>query len=666
MSGRTIAIVVALVLALVLVLGATGCCSLLEGTPAEAEEAGPTILIDSPSHGDEVTVDEEVQVFATGQDANKIARMELWVDGSMVQSQASALPDGTNPFPIMVMWVPDTPGNHTIVVRGYNTNDVSGQASVAVNAVEAAPPEIPEGCEGVDLFDHQVQIGETLEGIAGGYELTAEQILACNPGLDPAAPLTPGDVLHIPAIVSPEEEGPPPDWPPPADAEEPLDVPEDVEELPGEELPPAEEEAPPGEEAPPEAEEEPEIPEEVEEPEVEEEVPPPVTVTFEALELEADQAYDNVYCMVWLADADMEQVPETGSFAPVVDNYWDIQAELAGMNSVPVPVSGDIFRVEVECFGWIGIEGWSLGHFVREHGEAEWTGDEIEVQALADDGRWFRVVYRICPDFPCEPLPGPDAPENLTYFEWHYPGPCGCIWDGICLPPCPPPVRLLGWDWSGDETTIDGFRVYRNDGLVYQIENPAAHLTGLTAADTQPPCGETYSYHVTAYQGPPGVGPESPPSNIVDFVGEPCLSTVVITFEELHTGCMHADPCFDITCATCDVPNFKTYAWANGTTVQESHLFDPVDITSYSVIPMSDILTGGRDTLTVELATGDDLTIGVRIRDWDFFYYEDLLEGARTILSDDVATGDYFLVLEDPPGPYVANGVVLLHLEVTP
>ncbi|HJX38587.1 MAG TPA: Ig-like domain-containing protein, partial [Anaerolineae bacterium] len=89
MSGRTIASVVALVLALVLVLGATGCCSLLEGTPAEAEEAGPTILIDSPSQGDEVTVGEEVQVFATGQDANKIARMELWVDGSLVQSQAS-------------------------------------------------------------------------------------------------------------------------------------------------------------------------------------------------------------------------------------------------------------------------------------------------------------------------------------------------------------------------------------------------------------------------------------------------------------------------------------------------------------------------------------------------------------------------------------------------
>jgi LysM repeat protein len=642
MSGRTIAIVVALVLALVLVLGVTGCCPLIPTAPAEAEETGPTILIDSPSYGEEVTVDEEVEVFATGQDADKISRMELWVDGSLVESQASALPGGTSPFPIMAIWVPDTPGNHTIVVRGYNTKDLSGQASVAVNAVQAVPPEIPEGCEGADLFEHVVQVGETLEGIAAGYELTAEQILACNPGLDPAAPLAAGETLQIPVIVSPEEEGSPPDWAPPADAEEPPDVPEDVEELPGEELPPAEEEAPPGEEAPPEVDEAPEAPEP---PEVEEEGPSPVTVTFEALELETDQPYDNVYCMVWLADADMEQVPETGSFVPVGGNYWDIQAELAGMNSVQVPVTGDIFRVEVECFGWVGINGWSLGHFVREHGEAEWTGEEIPVTAVADDGRWFNVVYRICPGFPCEPRPVPDAPTNLHEFTfWGF--------------------TFVGFDWAGDETTIDGFRLYRNDVMVYQMAHPA--WRAIAVMPITMPCGQEYNYQVTAYRGFPGVGVESDRSNTVTRTGDPCQTTVVVTFEDLYTGCIRGDPCLDITCASCEVKRFRAYAWANGTMVHQSHLSDPVNITSYSVIPMSDMLTGGLDSLTVELDPGDNLTIGVRIRDWDFFWYEDLLEGTKTIAFDDVVTGDYLLSLYDPPGPYVAYGVVSLHLEVTP
>lgn len=658
MSGRTIAMVAVVALGLVAVLGATGCCPLLEGIPAEAAEPGPMILIDSPGHGDEVTVGEPVPVSATGQDANRIARMQLWVDGALIQSQASALPDGTNPFPLMAIWVPETPGNHTIVVRGYNMNDVSGQASVAVNAIEAAPPEIPEGCEGVDLFDHEVQMGETLEGIAAAYELTAEQILACNPGLDPAAPLAAGDVLQIPAIVSPEEEGPPADFEPPP-YEPPPDVPEE-EELPGEELPPPEEEAPPGEEAPPEVEE---APEEAEVPEVEEEGPPPVTVTFEALELEVDQAYDSVYCMVWLADADMEQVPETGSFAPVVDNYWDIQAELAGMNSVPVPVSGDIFRVEVECFGWIGIDGWSLGHFVREHGDAEWTGDEIEVQALADDGRWFRVVYRICPDYPCEPRPVPPAPENLAQTT-------GCPCDPpLGCPPCPI-LDALAWDWAGDEATVDGFRLYRNDSMLLEDPDPSARAMVLPAEYFDPPCGEEWNYHLTAYEGPPGVGVESDPSNTVTLTGPACPTTVVVTFEELHTGCIKMDPCPGYPpCNDCGVPNFGMLLGANGQLLQRNPIWGPPVMKSYEVLPVDDLLHLGDASVTVELDATDDLSFGLLAVDWDFpGIYSLLLAGGRTLTPAEVATGDYWLFTHAPVGPWPwdAYAWVKVHLEVAP
>jgi hypothetical protein len=659
MSGRTIASVVALVLVLVLVLGATGCCPLIPSGQIEAAEAGPMILIDSPGHGEEVTVGEPVQVFATGRDDNRIARMELWVDGSIVQSQASALPDGTNPFPIMALWVPETPGNHTIVVRGYNMNEVSGQASVAVNAVEAVPPEIPEGCEGVDLFDHEVQMGETLEGIAGGYELTAEQILACNPGLDPAAPLTAGDVLHIPAIVSAEEEGPPGDVEPPP-YEPPPDVP-DEEALPGEEAPPPEEEAPPGEEAPPAVEE---APEEAEVPEPEEEGPPPVTVTFEALELEADQAYDNVYCMVWLADADMEQVPETGSFAPAVDNYWDIQAELAGMNSVPVPVTGDIFRVEVECFGWIGIDGWSLGHFVREHGEAEWTGDEIEVQALADDGRWFRVVYRICPDYPCEPRPVPPAPENLVQTTS-----CPCGFPLSCPADCPF-TDAFGWDWTGDEATIEGFRLYRNDTMLVELPDPSARAMALPAGYFDPPCGEEWNYHLTAYEGPPGVGVESDPSNVLTYTGPPCPITVVVTFEELWTGCILLDPCLGPTCDTCSVPNFHMLAWANGELLERAPIWGPPFMESYSALPMDDLMHLGDASVTVELDPADNLSFGLVAVDWDPGpMYWLLLLGSRTLTPAEVVTGDYWLFTRSPvtdTPPWDAWAWVKVHLEVTP
>jgi LysM repeat protein len=656
MSGRTIAIVIALVLALVLVLGATGCCPLIP-SGVEAEEAGPMITIDSPRQGDEVTVGEPVQVSATGRDPNRIARMELWVDGGLIQSQASALPDGTNPFPLMAIWLPQTPGNHTIVVRGYNTNDVSGQASVAVNAVEATPPDIPEGCEGVDLFDHQVQMGETLEGIAAGYELTTEQILACNPGLDPAAPLTAGEVLHIPAVVSPEGEGPPADFEPPP-AETPPDLPP-AEELPGEEMPPPEEEAPPGEEAPPEVEE---APEEPAVPEAPEEGPPPVTVTFEALELEVDQAYDSVYCLARLADADMEQVPETGSFAPVGGNYWDIQAELAGMNSVPVSVSGDIFRVEVECFGWSGIDGWSLGHFVREHGESEWTGDPIDVTAVADDGRWFRIMYRICPDYPCEPRPVPPAPENLAQTT-------GCPCDPpLGCPPCPI-LDALEWDWAGDETSIDGFRLYRNDTMLLEDADPSARAMVLPASYFDPPCGEEWNYHLTAYQGFPGVGVESDPSNVVTLTGPACPRTVVVTWDTLYTGCVKMDPCGDPTCNTCYVPHFVMLLGANGHLLTRDPHWGPPYMTSNSQLPMDDLLHVGDASITVELDPTDNLSLGLLAFDWDpGDIYSLLLLGSRTLTPEQVATGDYWFLTHAPVGPWPwdAFAWVKVHLEVTP
>jgi LysM repeat protein len=659
MSGRTIAVAIAMVLVLALALGATGCCPLIPSGPVEAAEAGPMILINSPGHGEEVTVGEAVQVFATGRDDNKIARMELWADGALVQSQASALPDGTSPFPLMAMWVPQTAGNHTIVVRGYNMNDVSGQASVAVNAVE--PPPVPEGCPGVAVFEHTVQAGETVEGIAGGYEVTVEEIVACNPGLDPTAMPAAGTVLLIPGSVAPEDDGPSPDWPPPDNAQQPPDVPQDVEELPGEALPPPEAEPTPGEEAPPDVEEPPEAPEV---PTPEEEGPPPVTVTFEALELEVDQHYDNVYCMVKLADADMEQVPETGSFVPVVDNYWDIQAELAGMNSVPVLVTGDIFRVEVECFGWIGIDGWSLGHFVREHGEAEWTGDQIEVQALADDGRWFRVVYRICPDYPCEPRPVPPAPENLVQTTT-----CPCAFPLSCPGDCPF-VDAFAWDWTGDEATIDGFRLYRNDTMLLEDPDPSARVMALPADYFDPLCGEEWNYHVTAYQGPPGVGVESDPSNVLTYTGPACTTSVVVTFDTLYTACIRPDLCLDFTCATCKQGYWIGEIEANGQSIQRLIPLGAPDITSFNLGQSVADLFFGTSALTVELDPAEDLTVGMLILDWDGAWPGGTvggttLYGMKTIASGDVATGDYFMFVSSVPAG-TGFGVVTLHLEVTP
>lgn len=644
MSGRTIAIavvVLVVVLCLVVALGA-GAYWYFSVPPVEAAEK-PTVSIDSPGHGDEVTIGEAVQISATARDPTKIERIEIWIDGQPEQSQDSALPGGTSPFPIMFMWAPDTPGNHTVVVRAYNMAGESGQASVAVTAVEG--PEIPAGCEGEEVFEHEVQMGETVEGIAGGYDVTVEQIVACNPGLDPTVMPDPGTILLIPSILEPGEQERPPDLPPPDDAEQPPEAPPEAEELPGEELPPAEEEPPPGEEAPPEVEEPPEEagpPPEPPEPEV-----PTVTLAFEALELEVDQAYDNVYCMVQLADAPMEHVPEAGSFTPVGGNYWDIQAELAGMNSRQVEVVGDTLRVEAECFGWIGINGWSLGHFIREHGDAEWTGEEIEVTAIADDGKWFRVVYRICPDFPCEPRPVPPAPTNLhsfTFWGFHF----------------------VGWDYEvEDEDDIDGFRLYRDDVMIYQLAHPA--WRAMIAMPVAVPCGTDYTYHVTAYRGFPGVGPESDPSNTVTRSGDPCPRTVAVTFETLHTGCMAADTCPDPhVCSTCIVSPWVGGVAANSESI--TRVWPPVHvpwIRSFAHQSVAEMF-GGYDTVALEMDPADNLTIEIQLYDYDgFWVLTPLCLGSRVLEPDEIETGTYLLYCEGDPSTW-ATGLLELHLDVSP
>lgn len=316
MSRRRTAILVVAVLLLCLVVGALGTLAYLlsiQAPPVEALEERPTILIDSPRQRAEVTVGQEVQIFATGRDPARMARMELWIDGEMVQSQASAFSEGTNPLPLTASWEPPSRGNHTIVVRGYNTASVPGQASIAVNAMQAA--QIPDGCDGVHLFDYSVQEGDTLEGIATPYQVSVQQVLACNPGLHSEEPLTPGATVQIPVVVWPEPESPP-DWPPPAGAEAPPDLPPSVTDLPGEELPPPEEEPLPGEGAPADVQAAP-VPEGVPEPPLSE-LPPATRLNFEALEFQVDGAYDAVYCLARLADAPLERIPEAegSSLAP--------------------------------------------------------------------------------------------------------------------------------------------------------------------------------------------------------------------------------------------------------------------------------------------------------------------------------------------------------------
>ncbi|MFB0536431.1 MAG: FHA domain-containing protein [Anaerolineae bacterium] len=101
-------------------------------------EARPLVLIRSPRHGEQVEVGQEVTVHSIARDEGKVVRVELWVDGQLQETQASNLPGGTSPFPLLARWQPPSPGTHTLIARAFNARGGRGHASINVEAIELA------------------------------------------------------------------------------------------------------------------------------------------------------------------------------------------------------------------------------------------------------------------------------------------------------------------------------------------------------------------------------------------------------------------------------------------------------------------------------------------------------------------------------------------------
>jgi hypothetical protein len=138
MRGRTIAVLVILVLGLCCLATVGGGVAYFFLVPTAAAEARPVVLISSPTHGQQVELGETVIVQALARDETNVVRVELWVDGELLESQSSTLPEGITPFPLLVNWQPLSPGTHTLIVRAFNIEGARGQGSVTVEAAESA------------------------------------------------------------------------------------------------------------------------------------------------------------------------------------------------------------------------------------------------------------------------------------------------------------------------------------------------------------------------------------------------------------------------------------------------------------------------------------------------------------------------------------------------
>jgi hypothetical protein len=477
----------------------------------------PLVLIHAPLNREQVQLGQGILVHATTRAESGVARVELWGDGAFVTARENPADAATSPLVLTAGWEPTALGLHTLLVRAISATGVKGQATVAIEVVEAVDP-------GTVLGGHVVQAGETLQSIADEHGVTTDDLSAVNPDLSPEGP-APGDVVLYPemepapgGVDEPPGVGPTPPGAEPPAAGDPPPVPHgaapgspvDVLGLlfPVERYIPL---VPAGGE--------------------------PQGLRVELLALQTAGDYESVHCYVGLGELDPRWYPDEDydqrtdeSFASLGGGAWDIASHL-GDDAAPTilwPVNEPL-PIEVTCVGMIGggDDSERLGRVELAPGPELWDSVTRRSEVSVGGEGAFWLDYR------------------LTRLELIPIGPQA--WTDETMTP-PTNVSLgfytLDWDYAPepDEEEIDGFRIYLNETLLW-IEPPEARQTLIPPEWYRPPCGERYSFTVTAFRHGHPDGPESPHSNAAEtYTGDPpCERTVVVTFETLTTRDLGGD-----------------------------------------------------------------------------------------------------------------------------
>ncbi len=547
----------------------------------------PLVLIREPLHNEQLTLGERVTVHALARDKNKIARVEFWANGRLLETQTSSLPGGASPMPLVVGWQPATPGQHTLVVRAFNTQEQSGDASIVVEVAEIptddadndtipntddacpdeAGPASASGCPDADLDgipDSEdacpAEIGAPeadgcpvveADDRDGDRVADAEDACPDEAGLIPAEGCPDRDADLIPDIrdLCPDEFGLGDDGCPLLEAAGDGGVP--AAEAPAGEGEPGSDGVPPEDAGIPEG---------------------------------GDPGLD-------IPDTDGDGMSDDADpcpFEPGTPEDGYCPPEEPGLPA-PIPDGGDwetVYTVEfdalsfevtsneyewVNCYVEAGNSGWESYRF-EPSGANRWN---LAEQLGGENSRSFRLVD--------------DEPMRVSLQCWGWPGfpPSPYLgikrvthsrdeWDGrvltmhseegepvhgftatyrLCTPDCddaallPPLIHTqyywlgrqrLVWAWDGSPDTITGYLIYVDGARVDYTSNNVYEIE-----DYLPACGETRQIEVTAAIVSPTGIVESPHSNTWVIEGEPCPRIARITFVEFQTHDLPLDTGFE-------------------------------------------------------------------------------------------------------------------------
>lgn len=114
----------------------------------------PAVTIVAPATGITVQAGQAIDVQSQAMDDKGVTRVELWADGALVRSDASAQAEGQTPITASQPWQSSVPGSHALTVKAYDAEGRMSQSTVvmvnvadipvALATATSEPPASPE------------------------------------------------------------------------------------------------------------------------------------------------------------------------------------------------------------------------------------------------------------------------------------------------------------------------------------------------------------------------------------------------------------------------------------------------------------------------------------------------------------------------------------------
>ncbi len=111
-----------------------------QGDGAAELGSKPAVTIVAPQNGAQVNLGDVLVIQSAAADPKGIKYLELWVDGKLMSSDPNPDPEGQPSFAAAQSWTADQPGQHTLIVKAYNTAGIaSDPATISVSVLGGAP-----------------------------------------------------------------------------------------------------------------------------------------------------------------------------------------------------------------------------------------------------------------------------------------------------------------------------------------------------------------------------------------------------------------------------------------------------------------------------------------------------------------------------------------------